>query len=457
MKVKLILPSLDESKDYKTRPIKYSLFPPIGLATLAGHFSEDDELVLVDQHVEKLSLDDNPDMVLIQVYITNAYRAYRIADLYRKRGAFVLLGGLHVTALPEEAQPHADVIFIGPADESLPRFLRDFKKGNYSKRYISTERQIVDIPKIRRDLIARKKYLVPNSLVVSRGCPHHCDFCYKDSFYKGGKSFYTTGVESALEEINSLPGRHLYFLDDHLFGDYRFAEELFDSMKGMNRVFQCAATVDSILSTDLVEKAQVAGLRSVFIGFETLSEKNLIAAHKYQNLRNDYKRAIERLHDLGIMINGSFVFGLDNDDSSVFERTVEWAVNNSLATSTFHIMTPYPGTKLFQRLERKNRIIDYNWENYTTRKAVYIPKYMTGEQLEKGYEYAYREFYTWSNIFKSCLDNVDGKKRIKQLFYTAGWKKFDSFWNMLIRFNQLNNYTPILEKVLNTKRTKKYL
>ncbi|HOV63643.1 MAG TPA: radical SAM protein [Spirochaetia bacterium] len=455
MKVKLILPALDESKSPFWRPIKYSLFPPLGLATLAAHFSADDELELVDQHVEELVLDDRPDIVLIQVYITNAYRAYRIADHYRSKGSLVLLGGLHVTALPDEAQKHADVIFLGPADEALPRFLRDLKNGSYAKRYVSAERQIKDLPKIRRDLIKRNKYLVPNSLVVSRGCPHHCSFCYKDSFYAGGKSFYTTTIDSALEEINSLPGKHLYFLDDHLFGNYKFASNLFDSMIGMNRVFQAAATVESILTGDIVEKAQAAGLRSLFVGFETLSENNLRSSNKTQNLKRNYEQAVKKLHDLGIMINGSFVFGMDDDDKDVFSRTVDWATRNSMTTCTFHIMTPYPGTELFKRLEAEKRIRTYEWNRYTTREAVYQPRKMSKEELESGYSWAYTEFYKWNNIVKSSLGNQLLHHRLKHFAYTAGWKKFESLWNILIKLNHLNDAIPLLERILTTDKMSK--
>src|SRR5262249_47939176 len=186
--VKFILPALTEATDPYWRPIKYSLFPPLGLATLAAYLSPQDHAVIIDQHVERLTLEDSPDLVVIQVYITNAYRAYRIADHYRKRGAFVCLGGLHVTSLPDEAARHADAIFLGPGEQTFPRFLEDFRRGSPQPVYISaTERTLDRLPPIRRDLIRRACYLVPNSIVVTRGCPQHCDFCYKDAFFQGGK------------------------------------------------------------------------------------------------------------------------------------------------------------------------------------------------------------------------------------------------------------------------------
>jgi radical SAM superfamily enzyme YgiQ (UPF0313 family) len=454
MKVKMILPALTEAESPFWRPIKYSLFPPLGLATLAAYLSPEDEIDLQDQHVEELYLDDSPDLVIIQVYITNAYRAYAIADHYRAHGAYVLLGGLHVTSLPEEAARHADTIFLGPGEESFPRFLDDFKKGTPSPRYESAARTLHDIPPVRRDLIKRERYLVPNSIVVTRGCPHHCDFCYKDAFFMGGKSFYTQRVDDALAEIDRLPGKHLYFLDDHLLGDPAFATMLFEGMRGMDRVFQGAATIDSILKGNLIEKAAEAGLRSLFVGFETFSPANLRQSNKKQNLEKDYGRAVNRLHSLGIMINGSFVFGLDDDDRDVFKRTVDWGVRNAITTSTYHILTPYPGTRLFQRMENDQRILTRNWDLYDTRHVVYKTAGLTAEELQQGYDWAYREFYRWANIFKASFMHESNKHKIKHLFYAGGWKKFEPVWNFIIKTRSLNNMLPVLEALLSRVRNR---
>lgn len=453
MKVKLILPALAEAESPFWRPIKYSLFPPLGLATLAAYLSPDDEIDLQDQHVEKLNLNDNPDLVIIQVYITNAYRSYKLADYYRKKGSFVILGGLHVTSLPREAAEHADAIFIGPAEDTFPQFLKDFKNKSTKKVYFSNNRTLENVPQIRRDLIKRERYLVPNSIVVTRGCPHHCSFCYKDSFFEGGKSFYTQKVDDALTEINRLPGRHLYFLDDHLLGNSKFASELFEGMRGMNRVFQGAATIDSILRGNLIEKAAEAGLRSVFVGFETFSPENLKQSNKKQNLARDYKEAVNRLHSLGIMINGSFVFGLDEDDNDVFKRTVDWAIQNAITTATFHILTPYPGTKLFTDLENQGRILTKNWDLYDTRNVVYKTNLLTSENLKYGYDWAYREFYSWASILEASLKHESNKHKLKHLLYAGGWKKFEPLWNFIIKTKGLNNMLPLLEAILSKINT----
>ncbi len=376
------------------------------------------------------------------------YRSYKIADHYRQKGAYVVLGGLHVTSLPEEAMPHADTIFLGPGEETFPQFLKDLKNKCPKKIYSSSIRTLERIPPVRRDLIKRNKYLVPNSIVVTRGCPHHCDFCYKDAFYEGGKSFYTQIIDDALSEIDRLPGKHLYFLDDHILGSPRFSGELFEGMKGMGRVFQGAATVDSILRGNLIEKAAEAGLRSLFVGFETFSLENLKQNNKNQNLAKDYKEAVNRLHSLGIMINGSFVFGLDEDDKDVFKRTVDWGVENAITTSTYHVLTPYPGTRLFKRMEEQGRILTRNWDLYDTRNVVYKTTNLTAEELKAGYDWAYEEFYSWTNIFKASLNHNSNKHKLKHLFYTGGWKKFEPLWNFLIKTNSLNNMLPLLESIL---------
>lgn len=309
-------------------------------------------------------------------------------------------------------------------------------------------RTLERVPPIPRDLILRSRYLVPNSIVVTRGCPQHCDFCYKDAFFQGGRSFYTQRVEDALAEIDRLPGRHLYFLDDHLLGDRHFAESLFDGMKGMGRVFQGAATVDSIVRGDLIERAAEAGLRSIFVGFETLTQDNLRRSNKRQNLGRDYKAVADRLHSLGIMINGSFVFGMDDDGEDVFRRTVDWAVSHGITTATFHIQMPYPGTQLHARMVREGRMLTRDWRLYDTRHVVYRPAQLKVETLKAGYDWAYREFYRWGSIAHASLHHGTLKHQSKHFFYAAGWKKFEPLWDFLIRARQLTRITPLLEAVL---------
>lgn len=444
----MILPALTEATSPLFRPIKYSLFPPLGLCTLAAFLRPDDEVTLQDEHVERLFLDDDPDLVVIQVYITSASRAYRLADHYRRKGAYVVLGGLHVTSLPEEAQAHADTIFLGPGEDTWPAFLEDLRQGAPRPLYQSRVRTLDHVPPVRRDLIKRHLYLVPNSIVVSRGCPHVCDFCYKVAFFEGGRGFYTQRVDAALAEIARLPGRHLYFLDDHLLGDVQFAGALFEGMRGMGRLWQAAGTVQSVLRPGLLEKAVACGLRSLFVGFETLDPVSLRAQRKYQNLHRDYGAAVRRLHDLGVMVNGSFVFGMDEDDPSVFSRTVDWAVGQGIETATFHILTPYPGTALYQRMEAEGRLLHREWDLYDTRHVVFRTRRMTAQELETGYWRAYRDFYSWRNIVRGASTKASCAGFLRHAAYSAGWKKFEPLWDFVIRSRRVAHMLPVLERVL---------
>jgi radical SAM superfamily enzyme YgiQ (UPF0313 family) len=449
MKVKMILPALTEAVSPYFRPIKYSLFPPLGLATLAGYLGDDDEVEIQDEHVEKLDLTDEPDLVVIQVYITSAYRSYQLAEHYRNKGAYVVLGGLHVTSMPHEASQFADTIVIGPGEDTWPAFLQDYRAGRPKPIYRSRLRSLEGQPPVRRDLIKRHLYLVPNSIVVSRGCPHNCDFCYQESFFNGGRRFYTQKVDEALTEIERLRGRHLYFLDDHLFGSPRFASALFEAMRGMGRVWQAAGTVQSVLKPHLIEKAAAAGLRSLFIGFETLNEESLRAQHKHPNLHRSYEQVIKRLHDLGVMINASFVFGMDEDDASIFDRTVDWAIRHGLETATFHILTPYPGTRLWRNLESQGRLLHRKWDLYDTRHAVFLPYKMSTVDLESGYWKAYRDFYRWGSIMQAASQKSTLKAHLRHIAYAGGWKKFEPLWNGIIRLGQVSRMLPLLETVLN--------
>jgi len=448
MRIKFILPALEEAKSPFWRPIKYSLFPPLGLATLASLCSESDQIEIVDEHIENIKLEDKPDLVCIQSYITNSHRAYEIADSYRARGIKVAIGGLHSTSMPEEAKKHADVILLGLGERNFPKFLADFKNGEELEVYEQGDVSLDSLPLPRRDLFKKEKYLVPNSMVFSRGCPNKCSFCYVSSFYKGGKSFYTYKIDRILEEIDSMKGKHLYFLDDNIFADKKLSREVFRQMKGMNRLFQGAITVDSILDDDTIELAYEAGFRSAFIGFESINQGNLILANKKSNLGQNYNEVIKRLDQLGIMINGSFIFGLDNDTIDVFDRTSEWAINSGITTATNHILTPYPGTVVFEKMKKENRILTEDWNLYDTRHLVFKHCNITKEQMEQGYKDAYNNFYKWRNIIRCSNEHEELKMRLKHLTYAGAWKKFEPVWNFIIKNDFLSKTRSTLERAL---------
>ncbi len=448
MKVKFVLPALQEAGGRYWRSIKYSLFPPLGLALLAGYLAPEDEAEILDEHVQPPRYDDLPDLVAIEVYVTNAARAYRIADDYRSRGVRVVLGGLHATALPDEAAVHCDTLITGPAEEAWPRFLADFRAGRPAARYSSEVRQLDHVPPIRRDLIDRRRYLVPDSLVVSRGCPHSCDFCYKENFYRGGASFYTAPLDWVRNELAALRGRHVFFLDDNIFAEPEYSAAVFRLLTGSGRVWQGAATVASLRNLPLLDLAVESGLRSLFVGFETLSPASLSTHKKLHNRLEEYDTVIRALHERGVMVNASFVFGMEGDDEAVFRRTAEWAVSRGLETATFHILTPYPGSGLHERYRAEGRLLHEDWARYDTRHAVFRHPRLDATALEAGYAGAYRDFYAWRSIWRAAATKPTLRGRLRHFCYTAGWKKMDPLWRMVIALKKLPCATPLLERLL---------
>ena len=210
----------------------------------------------------------------------------------------------------------------------------------------------------------------------------------------------------------------------------------------MGRLWQAAGTVASVLRPGLLEKAREAGLRSLFVGFETLRAESLRAQRKHANVDRDYAAAVRRLHDLGIMVNASFVFGMDGDGPDVFDRTVEWALAMGIETATFHVLTPYPGTALFRQLEAEGRLLHRDWDLYDTRHAVFAPRGMTAAQLEAGYWRAYRDFYRWGSILRAAATKPTLAGRLRHVAYAGGWKKLEPLWDLVIRSGLIGRTRP---------------
>ena len=452
MHIKFILPALLEVTDSRWRSIKYSLFPPLSLLALAGATPPGHTLSLEDEHVEPICTDDTPDVVAMTVYITSAHRAYALADLYRRRGVRVILGGIHPTTLPDEALAHCDAVVRGPAETLWPQVVRDLEQGTLHRVYGPHLPDRLDgLPPARRDLIRPGRYLIPHTITVSKGCPHNCHFCYQSSFY--GDGYYRLRpVEEVIREIGQSPYRHVFFLDDNLMGHPAYARALFQALHPLGVTWQGAASLDVVRHPDLLHLAYESGCRSLFVGFESLSQEALARAGKRQNRVAGYERDIRIIHDAGIMINASFIFGFDHDDPSVFERTVEFGIRNRLETATFHILTPYPGTPLFAELEREGRLLHCDWSRYDTRHAVFRPRLMSPKKLEEGYWWAYRAFYSYGSILQRSLGTASALRR---LALNVGWKKVDRLWDLIIRFEGLSLCLPVLERVLRHSRTRR--
>ncbi len=441
----LILAAVQRPGDEHYRLIKYSEFPPLSLMTIAGLTPEGWEITIRDEHVESSEVAGDVDLVGIQTYISSAHRAYELAEVWRRRGAKVVLGGLHPTSMPDEAANHADAVCIGPAETVWGRILEDFERGQLQKFYRGRcEGSAALVPAPRRDLINRRAYLVRHTMVTSRGCPHACDFCYKSSFW--GPTYYEPRpIRDVERELREVDDHLVFFLDDNLLANRRHARALFELLRGSGIVWQAAASLDVAREPRYLEEAYAAGCRSLFLGFESLSPENMRGNNKPVNAASDYADVCRRFHDAGIMINGSFVFGFDCDEPDVFERTLEFADENKILTASFHILTPLPGTRAFERLEAEGRLLHRDWRFYDTCHAVFRPRRMTPEQLEAGYRHAKRQFATCGSILRRSLGLPGALKRIA---YNLAWMKIDPLWAAIIRTGMMPFATCVFERVL---------
>jgi radical SAM superfamily enzyme YgiQ (UPF0313 family) len=445
----LILPSLQQLNNYAFRLIKYSRFPPLSLLTIAGMTPPDEWDILVrDEHIESSEVEGHVDLVGIQTYISCANRAYALAAYWQARGAKVVLGGLHPTSLPQEALQHADAICTGPAETVWPQILKDFERGQLKGVYQGRrDGSAALVPLARRDLMNPRAYLIHNTMVTSRGCPHACDFCYKSSFW--GPRYYEARPIAEIErELETVEDGLVFFLDDNLLANRQHAHALFDVLRGSGIVWQAAASLDVARDAAYLDEAYEAGCRSLFVGFESISPENMRANNKGVNAATNYLDACRCFHDAGIMINGSFVFGFDCDEPDIFERTVEFAVRAKILTATFHVLTPLPGTLAFERLEAEGRILHHKWDYYDTDHAVFRPRRMTPEQLESGHKRAYREFLTCGSILHRSVGLPGMAKR---LAYNIAWMKMDPLWVAIVRLGLMPFATRIFSRVLRAR------
>ena len=284
-KLLLVLPALQEVLAEDFRQIKYSLFPPLSLLTLAGLTPRDRyDIIVRDEHVESVDLDDEVDLVGMTVYVSSAHRAYELADGYRARGVKVVLGGIHPSMLPHEAAGHADAVCIGPGEPVWADILRDFENNSLRRFYrAGSEGSAGLVAPPRRDLMNPDAYLVHNTMVTSRGCPHSCDFCYKSGFW--GRHYYEHRPLTDIErELSSFKGSFVFFLDDNFMGKRREVREIFDLLRSSGLMWQASASLDVVGSPGFLDEAYEAGCRSLFVGFESLSARNMRRSNKSVNV-----------------------------------------------------------------------------------------------------------------------------------------------------------------------------
>lgn len=382
-------------------------FLRLGLPTVAALTPPDWDVEIIDARVGPVDYGAKADLVGITGLTAEMPNAYEIADNFRKRGVKVVMGGIHVSALPEEALGHADSVVVGEAELVWKSALDDFKKGALKPIYRAArlcDMKGMAIP--RRGLVKREMFSGYHTLQATRGCPFNCDYCTVTAFF--GNKFRTRPVAEVVEEIKGFGAKEFFFMDDNIAGRPAYAKELFEALVPLKLSWGSQASITMAKDPELLRLYARSGGRYAFIGLETLSQENLDNMKKSWNSAKGYGEAIRKIHDAGINIIGSFVFGLDGDDRDVFRKTFEFIMDNDIDAAQFHILTPLPGTVTYRSLEKEGRIIDRDWAKYHTGEVVFEPRSMTARELQDGYYWIFRNTYRMKNILKRCLRSPKG-------------------------------------------------
>ena len=353
------------------------------------------QIDFIDDNVDTIDFTARYDLVGISGTTQQAPRAYEIADEFRKKGITVVMGGIHATVLPQEAKEHSDSVVVGEAEHVWPILIDDFGKG-LLKPYYRSERpiELKDSPIPRYDLLDKDKYRI-FWVQTTRGCPHDCEFCAASKIY--GSRYRTKGIAQVVKEIETIK-RHvgdfrLYFADDNLFVNKRFYLPLLEKMAQLKMKWMAQTDIAVARNNELLEMLRRSGCIFLFIGLESLTEEGLRSIDKHgwklKHLHR-YSDYVQNIQQHGIGVQGAFIVGLDSDDPSVFDKVIEFVNANHLYGVQVTIVTPLPGTRLRERLERENRILSNDWGNYTGWDVNFVPKGMTAKQLERGLVTVYR-------------------------------------------------------------------
>lgn len=452
MYVKLIQPRM------RRRPmdtdIKLRMSPPLGLYTIANLLRGAHRVVVENENLREICYDDCPDIVGISVTVDVLPRAVEIAARFREKGALVVAGGIHITTaerfVPDDS---FDVLCIGPAEGTWPQLMADVERNAVRPVYrCGRAFSGADIASPAYDLIHAEDYLYCNIVHTSRGCPFQCDFCYNSA---AERRYVKRPIQNVLADIRATGSSHIMFIDDNLMGDPVWLREFLRVLKPMGIRWNGAVSVDVVDHPDLLDEMKQSGCRSLFIGLESISDASLGSVHKRQNSACRNEQVVEALHQRGIMVHGSFVFGLDSDTPETFRRTLEWIVAHKIETVTSHILTPYPGTRLYDEMARAGRLLTGDLSLYNTANVVFQPKNMTAEQLRSGYLWMYRQVYSVRNILRrmpACKT-----QRAAYLTFNLLYRKLGAVTDLLCRvltYRRVGRMAQYLSRYLTSGRTR---
>jgi radical SAM superfamily enzyme YgiQ (UPF0313 family) len=402
MKITLIVPRWPRDSFWDVITFK---FPLLGTSLLAGLTPEEHQISIVDESLTPIDFTEKVDLVGITAMTPLAPRGYEIAREFRQRGVPVIMGGIHPTWLPEEAKVHCDSVAIGEADEIWADILHD-ARSNGLKPFYKQERRtdLSKLPLPRRDLLDKKGYFFENLIQTTRGCPYDCEFCSVTAMYGG--SYRTRPIERVEDEIDALERSkgYIFFADDNLVGNMGYARELLTMLSHHRLRWVSQGPMSIGRDPELVQLMSKAGCHGMFIGFESLSHDNLKVMGKRMNEVDEYEEGIRRLHDHGIGVYASFVFGYDYDEPHVFDQFLEFAERNHIEGAFLPVLTPFPGTRVYRRLKEEGRILTEDWSKYDMATVVFRPRRMTVDQLQEGFWRVNREFYSIPSMIKRIFN-----------------------------------------------------
>ncbi len=432
MKIALIIPinSTDNSRsfyDYKfyagflfsRKYISYLLAIP----TLASLTPPHHEIRVFDENIENIDYSWQADLVGISVRTMFAERAYAISRKYRNLGVKTVLGGIHPSMCPDEAMNHCDSVVIGEAENIWAGLLEDAENGQLKARYeAGVFSDMTRSPLICRGTLTREKY-IQDLVQTTKGCPFHCEFCSVHAF--DGRKIRHKSIDQVISEIQDINSmRSLYksknailIADDNFIADKAYARELCRALKPHNINWMCQASINISKEDEILELMRDSGCGAIFIGFETISEANLSAMHKEINQQFDYEKAIEKIQSYGLLVHSSFIVGYDFDSGATFRELVDFIAKTKLLMPLINILTPFPGTELFRRLEKEGRILHRNWSLYDTKNVVFAPRHQSPRELANGYREILREVYSYDAIWKKLnyYWKIDFWKRANKL------------------------------------------
>ncbi len=378
-------------------------YMPLTLTTLASLVPAElnADVTLIDEGVTDINPDVEADLVGISAITGTAPRSYELAAKFRARGIPVVLGGVHPTLVPDDAQPHCDALVVGFAEETWPQLLRDFVAGKLQRRYDqSPDLSLANLPFPRRDMLPAKHYATPHTIEATRGCIHQCEFCVVPAAWGRPRQ---KPVADVVADIRQMRPKRLIFLDLNLIADVAYAKELFTALIPLRVKWGGLATTMIAWDDELLDLAAQSGCGALLLGFESLSQSVLDETHKGFNMRRDYHFVVRQLHTRNIAIMGCFVFGFDHDDADTFARTVDFVNETNIDLPRYAILTPFPGTPLFARLKREGRILSDDWGLYDGQHVVYQPATMTPQELARRTEWAWKKTYSLRSITKRLI------------------------------------------------------